>query len=450
MSTTRKIPRRQVLKALAAAVAGAGLWRLLRVFSLHALGQELDRESYLPIVQTADGDMPTPSSTPAATGAPTTTPTATPGATSTPTHTPTATDTPTATATPTPTPTATTTITPPATGSRVVHVRSTVATSWNGETDYWNYVDQDVVNAMVDQGVMALTGTFSAADAWRALLPTYQTGQGIAIKVNFNNSTTCDDADGQIDALIQPVNAIVRGLTQIGVAQADVWIFDATRRIPDRFVNGSQYGDPVFFDVGCRTGVSWGSNDPDAYVAFTPPPGVSVASTRITDVLIDATYLINMPIMKPHSIAGVTLGFKNHFGCITNPWNLHPFIKPGVANYTPDWNPLVDIYMNPHIAGKTILTIGDGLLAAKGFDVAPSVWTTFGNQVPNSLFFATDPVAVDCVMCDFLAAETTLPAGADEHLGLARDAELGTFERGDPWGSGYAHIDYQKIELGTR
>ena len=50
-----------------------------------------------------------------------------------------------------------------------------------------NYVNQNVVNDMVDQGMMALTGTATVADAWRTLLPGYQTGQGIAIKVNLNN-----------------------------------------------------------------------------------------------------------------------------------------------------------------------------------------------------------------------------------------------------------------------
>lgn len=38
---------------------------------------------------------------------------------------------------------------------------------------------------------------------------------------------------------------------------------------------------------------------------------------------------------------------------------------------------------------------------------------TFGNKPPNSLFFATDPVAIDCVMYDFLDAERHIKSGAD-------------------------------------
>ena len=71
---------------------------------------------------------------------------------------------------------------------QVIHIHSDQATHWSGQTDYWNYVNQNVVNDMVDQGVMALTGTATVAAAWRTLLPSYQPGQGIAIKVSFNNS----------------------------------------------------------------------------------------------------------------------------------------------------------------------------------------------------------------------------------------------------------------------
>jgi hypothetical protein len=333
---------------------------------------------------------------------------------------------------------------------RVVHVHSDGATSWNGETDYWNYVDQSVVDSMVDQGVMALTGASTVADAWRALLPDYQTGQGIAIKVNLNNSWTCDDTDGIIDALIQPVNAVVRGLKQVGVAETDIWVYDAIRWIPDRFVDQSQYDDVQFFDSGCRNPAGWASSDPDAYVTFSPPVDIPAPpNRRIADVLINATYLINMPIMKIHSSTstGVSLAFKNHFGTIMGPGALHDYVCFNGSYFRTDYSPFVDLYRNPHIAGKTVLTIGDGLFAAMHFSAGPSPWATFDNQAPKSLFFATDPVAIDCVMCDFLAAETNIPLETDSYLRLASDAGLGVFERGDPWGGGYSQIDYSKIEL---
>jgi hypothetical protein len=333
-----------------------------------------------------------------------------------------------------------------------VHVHSNNATFWNGQTDYWNYVDQTVVNEMVDQGLMALIGASNVADAWQALLPNYQVGQAIAVKVNFNNATACNDTDGQIDALIQPVNAMVRGLKQIGVAESDIWIYDAIRAIPERFVQRSQYPGVRYFAASwtgdCREPAGWSSDDPDAYVSLNPPTAIpEPPPIRISDVLIDATYLINMPIMKAHSYTGVTLGFKNHFGTIDRPADLHDYVGCGWQYFRPDYNPLVDIYLNPHIVTKNILTIGDGLFASRaGTTRTPEPWSTFGGQVPNSLFLARDPVAIDCVMLDFLAAEVPVPSAAAAYLQLAGAAGLGVFERGDPWGAGYTLIAYEKIE----
>ncbi len=395
--------RRRLLKALAAVISAVGLNKLLGLSPLQGAAQEMDESIYLPVILKGGNVVPTP--------------------------------------TPTPTP-------PPPTTGKVVHIHSEEATHWNGETDYWNHVNQGVVNEMVDQGVMALTGTSTVADAWRTLLPNYQNGQGIAIKVNFNNSTACDDTDGQIDALIQPVNAVVRGLKQIDVVEADIWVYDAIRWIPSRFITGSLYSNVRFFDKFCREKAGFSSNDPNAYVTFHPPAGIpNPPAIRITDVVIKASYLINMPIMKPHGLPGVTLSFKNHFGTIETPFMLHDYVKLSSPYFRTNYSAFVDIYQNPHIANKTILTIGDGLLAAKIFNAPPSLWTTFGNHVPNSLFVSTDPVAMDCVMCDFLAAESTIPAEADNYLRVASNIGLGVFERGDPWGSGYTQIDYEKIKL---
>jgi uncharacterized protein (DUF362 family) len=190
--------------------------------------------------------------------------------------------------------------------------------------------------------------------------------------------------------------------------------------------------------------VSFDSNDPDAEVQFSVPVEDTV---KITDLLINATYLINVPIMKMHSIAGVSLGFKHHFGTINHPMYLHDFIGVHSPDSMTDLQCIVDLNLNKHIADKTILTVGDGIFACFKTDGKPETWSTFDNHVPNSLFFSKDPLAVDCVMYDLLDAEKWLPSRAEDYLVLAGDAGLGVYERGDPWGSGYTEIDYHKIEL---
>jgi len=342
-------------------------------------------------------------------------------------------------------------------GARVVHVHSGNATHWGGQVGYWDYADQRTVTQMVERGITELTGQSTVADAWRALLPGYQPGKAIAIKVNFNNTLSgdCGVVGGEINALPQPVAAVIAGLTAAGVDERDVWVYDGVDRfIPAYFTTAIPFSGVQYFDK-CHNLVDYySSQDGTAIVQFTPPAGVPApAPQRVADLLTRASYLINMPILKSHTCASITLGFKNHFGSIDNPGGVHSHIF-GVTGcggtLYPNYNPLIDIYRNPHIGGKTVLTIGDGLFGVKGGqDAAPRTWSTFGGALPNSLFFALDPVAIDSVMADFLRVEpgAGVFAGADDYLQLAQDAGLGTFERGDPWGGGYRAIEYRKLEL---
>ena len=75
----------------------------------------------------------------------------------------------------------------------------------------------------------------------------------------------------------------------------------------------------------------WSSNDPHAYVTFYPPSGMPMPpATRVTDLLVAARYLINMPIMKRHGFAGVSLAFKNHFGSIDDPLDCNYILVAGI------------------------------------------------------------------------------------------------------------------------
>jgi hypothetical protein len=341
---------------------------------------------------------------------------------------------------------------------KVVQVHSDSVSDWAGESAYWNHVDQNVVDTMIERGLVELTGAATMADAWRALLPAYQPGEKIAIKVNFNNARACDSTAPDIDALIEPVNAVAKGLIQMGVEAEDICVYDAIRALPARFTGGDLYGVRFFDDyegLVCQTEAGF-SYVPESRITFHPPDGITMPEEHVTNVLMGAAYLINMPIMKgSHILCGVTLGFKNHLGTIDDPEGLHETIDvqrqpPG---YRTDYNPLVDLMLSPLIGGKTVLTIGDGLFAAKKWTDPPVPWQTFGDEVPKSLFFARDPVAVDCVMHDLVVAEpgTSVRDGANNYLRLAAEADLGVFEEGDPWqppyGSGYQHIQYSRVEV---
>jgi len=356
----------------------------------------------------------------------------------------------------------------PWTGSKVIHVHDAQATYWDyGSNYYGNYVNQAVVNEMVDRGVRELTDAATVAEAWRAIIPDYVPGKAIAIKVNFNNCTSCsicesgcEDWQLKIDALVHPINALIRGLELAypSLSYSDIWVYDATtgmggREIPSRFVDSCQYIGVRYFDRSCHNPVRYNSTSPTAYVTWRNPSGIpNLPSTKVADVLVNATYLINMPIMKKHGGAGVSLAFKNHFGSIDNCEPLHDWVSANWGQYySAAYSPLVDVYLNPHIAGKTRLTIGDGLFGDRisNYD-RPTPWETFGHAAPNSLFFSTDPVAIDSIMCDFLHIEgyqSGIVGMSDDYLKLAEVEGLGVYERGDPWGSGYERIEYNRFEL---
>ncbi len=334
---------------------------------------------------------------------------------------------------------------------RVIHTYCPRAATWDFSTGWWgDHVDQDVVTEMVKRGLMELTGRNAQADAWKALIPSYVSGERVAIKVNFNNASSVADSDNQIDASIEPVNAVIAGLTEIGVASSDIWIYDAVRAIPARFAAGCDYPGVQF--SGNSTSNPQGFSDTEK-VTFHPPPGrPALADQRISNVLVNADYLINMPIMKKHCCAWVTLSFKHHFGSIVNCAALHGYTFPYEEDFTPAYNPLVDIYQNPHFGPKTVLTIGDGLYGSReAQDSVPQPWTTFGDAPPCSLFFSQDPVAIDSVMYDFLQAEAGVQSHADDYLALAANAGLGVFEHRAPGASGpeewYSQIDYRRVDV---
>jgi hypothetical protein len=247
----------------------------------------------------------------------------------------------------------------------------------------------------------------------------------------------------------QTLNALVRGLKQIGVREDDVWVYD-TNFIPDYYVQGCEFSGVQFFAKMSRLPITFDSADPFATIAYNPLPGTPaepLAGMKLADVLVNATYIINLPTFKAHMTgAGVTLGFKNHMGSTNNPSAFHAYVwPPPLGQYFRwDYNAFVDLYLNPHIRNKTVLTLGDGLFTGDRWNSAPLLMKIFDNQTPNSFFFATDPVAIDSVMYDFIAAEWQLRAGSDNYLRLASQAGLGVHEHGDPRGAGYSLIEYVK------
>ncbi len=330
---------------------------------------------------------------------------------------------------------------------------------------------------MVQAGLERLTGATTWDDIWGMLFSKvrpggYSPGQKIAIKVNLNNNrtsgTSCTTHSNIIDALPHPVLGLLCGMIAAGVAPGDVVVYDSIRDIPSylRDPITAAYPGVQFVGTGGCLGVTAPAygKDPSLTVYFYDPNRY-LQTRKLANVLYDATYLINMPILKRHGGDGaipVTLGFKNHFGSIdriggTGNDDLHSFVSTSGAHYSATYNPLPEIYLNSNIAGKTILTVGDGLFGAHGVAyLAATSWSVFGGPA-NSLFFATDPVAADCVMVDFIVAQGLVTkAHAYDYLFYAEEIGLGVCEGSRanpggkplqlPYGSGYSDIEYIRLD----
>jgi hypothetical protein len=332
--------------------------------------------------------------------------------------------------------------------TRVVQIHNPSATNWDFSSGYYgDYVNQGLVDAMMDRGVCELTGLSDPVAAWQRIMSTYQSGDKIAVRVNFNN---CMEAGGyspthnMVDSIIETTNSIISGLTRIGVPATNIWVYDASRVLPNRFTSGCLYSGVKFYDYPGQNGnlqATFNSSEPTRIINFS---NSSIPSHEVTDVLINAQHLINVPLLKAHS-TGVSGVFKLHLGTINGPYydDIHPYL------YDLEKNPLVDIFKNPHVGPKTRLIVSDGLFGGRKYNAVPEAWSIFGNKSPNTLFFSLDPVALDTVMQDLLHVQWptgSMPPDDHNHLHCAFRQGLGIHEHRDRDGR-YSQIDWIKVEL---
>jgi uncharacterized protein (DUF362 family) len=93
--------------------------------------------------------------------------------------------------------------------------------------------------------------------------------------------------------------------------------------------------------------------------------------------------LINLPVLKDHDGAGVTIALKNMYGVIHNPNKYHP---NGCNPYVADLN------MLPEIRSRMRLTICDATTAM--YEGGPG-YKPEHSWNANALLVSTDPVALD-------------------------------------------------------
>lgn len=314
---------------------------------------------------------------------------------------------------------------------RVVWTYDPAATNENMTNttgDYWfmdDNCDQTVVENMLATSIKDITGKDKIEDAWDALFKYfnenhgkgkvgYTAGEKFAIKINLTNSCCTNTGWERMDASPQLMLAILKQLIEVvKVPQADIWIGDNYRRMRNEYYNkcSSIYPDVHYVDGNGQNGRE--QTKPSANQVLKFSDGLETAS--LPQHYLDAAYLINMPCLKTHNSAGITICAKNHQGSILHSGDspagqsafyMH-YCLPDQNSNTDQYRHIVDYMGHEQLGGKTLIYIVDGLWAGKNWEGHIEKWqmAPFNDDYPSSLFVSLDAVAIESVCFDFLLEE---------------------------------------------
>jgi hypothetical protein len=300
-----------------------------------------------------------------------------------------------------------------------------------------------------------LTGADCVDDAWKRF---FGPGDVVGIKVNPVGRERAAHETGSRRPEIGSISSfpvvleVVAGLRSAGVRPRDIVLFE---RYADEFRRTGY--DRLLRERGME-GVRWlassaeytneqlaidgfdGRRDGDTHVAGYDPdvcvsmgfaaPEHSIRDDRrfrshlSTIVTQRVDKIVSIPCLKDHRSAGVTLALKNmSHGMNNNVARSHSlgYRLNGITTIANQCNTFIPtaVAQEP-MRRKVTLHIMDGLIGV--FEGGPGSWnSTWGTWRRQSLFFATDPVAMDMVGWDIIdakrAEEGWLPVG---YPGLGR------------------------------
>ena len=333
--------------------------------------------------------------------------------------------------------------------------------------------NQDIVDQMVEEGLLELTQESTMNTAWDAIFRYHnnQRGKGdvgyeeseiVFIKINATSSWggNYDTADlsrinnnkyAISETAPQVVTAILRQLVNVvGVKQSDIYIGDPLKHIyKDIFKKWhGEFPDIHYLDnsnnysgIG-REGVVASTSIIDYSDRGTilktgdwssAEVGDPVNTDNLYTIFDEMEYMINIPTMKGHYRAGVTLFAKNHFGSHTREDAKH--LHGGLVEINSDgsnrrdgyglYRVQVDIMGHEMLGDRNLIFILDALYTSEMEVNQPDKWqkAPWSNSWTSSMFFSQDPVAIESVGFDFLYYEFDGSNGLDAfpHYGAVDD-----------------------------
>lgn len=297
-----------------------------------------------------------------------------------------------------------------------------------GEKWYQN-TNLAAVRNLLANGIKRYTDTTNLATAWNCLFSYfnevhgkgwkgYTQGEKIVIKLNTTNlGAGGHNLSDLMNSTPELVLALLEELIDtVGVAQSDITIGDPFRGFPDQYWNLCHGKYPnVHYVEGSASAGREQTTVTSQDLFFTSD---NQFSSRIPSFYVNASYLINMPCLKTHNSAGITLAAKNHQGSVIGtgqtPQNqlMVDFLHYDYPDQQPNqtmgiYRHLVDYMAHSKMGGNTLVYIIDGIWAGRNWNgyVDRFGLSPFNGDYPSSLFISQDPVAIESVCFDFLREE---------------------------------------------
>lgn len=245
------------------------------------------------------------------------------------------------------------------------------------------------VQQMIRRGMMELTGAPDIQSAWKVF---FEPGDVVGIKVNPVGAPHVISAP-------EVLREIIAGVRSAGLKAQDIVVYDRYRAqffkagfdkwLPEGVRNSSAAEDYQEFQQAIE------GYDPDHYMDMAlTMPGYDISnltarrSYAAQFITKQVNKLINLPVLKDHQSAGVTLALKNLSHGLVN--NVNRSHSTSTLNACGAFIPAV--VSLPVIRNKAVLHIMDGVkgLYHGGPGARPEfVWEH------KHMYFATDPVAMD-------------------------------------------------------
>ncbi len=248
--------------------------------------------------------------------------------------------------------------------------------------------DPKVAREMVHAVVMKLSGQSTPEAAWKTYI---KSDDVVGIKINCLFG---------VGACTHPcvTAAVVEGVRMAGVPAEKIIAWDRE----DKHLEKSGY------KVGKVDGVLYTGVNGDWE---EEPTAIHDCKGRLAKILTrKITAMVNVPILKTHSLAGVTCSLKNHYGSFHNPGAAHGG-RSGRKEHGGMCDPYIaEVNALPAIREKTRLIVADALrpVGNRGPQVRPR--HTFDEK---AIMASLDPVALDTVgmtMLDAWRAKQNMPS----------------------------------------